>query len=833
MPHGEADAVLPGQEQLVRAVVEALARSAPIAHMLLDPDGRFLRVNDAMLALTGGTREERIGRSVVDVHPDIGATLLDTVRTVARTGRPVLSQRVAGVLSAQPPERRVWRITTYPVVVDAGQLAAIGVICEDVTLADQATWALDVARQVAARLLSPVTVDEALHVVVGDVPTMVGAIWAELALVDPSTRQVRVVQATRGGSGGDLLSDSGVLADGGLLHGRFLDGSRLDGGDLLEGTLSDASLVDGGLVDGGLVESSRRSSSAAVSEHLGAGAGHSSAAGNGRAHQGRTAGDQWPARGPGRAEPSLTVRIADEDDGTLGAVAARSGAPLWLTTEVEARALLGWYRPPVGRAWVGLPLATRQGVVGGLALGYATATVLTPGTRTILVQVADQCALALERAQLFERVEDAARRANHLQQVTAALARATTEQDVASTVFDVGRQVLGAIAGGLGLVDQTRRHRLVATFGWDHLSASDLLEDRTVDDQSLSALVLRTGTARFVASVDELCAVMPPERAHRLTQGGTQGSWAVVPVAGATGIIGTLSLSFPSGRTLAEAERTFLATVAGQVAAAVDRIRRHRSDHEVAVTLQRALLPDQLPVVSGLAVAVRYRPGTATAEVGGDWYDVFRLGAGSTALVVGDVAGHDLAAAGAMGRLRAQLRACADDRHGPADALMALDGLVRRCDDDVLATVALAAWEPVTGALAVALAGQPPPVVVAEGRCRILDVPTGPPIGANLHATARQACTTVVPPTGATLVLYSDGLVESRGRPVTIGIDALRQVVEAMGAEAEIVDPNDMADRLITALCPPDGWADDVVVVVARLRPTAPPQPLALSRDDC
>lgn len=694
------------EQRLSLAVLDALASSAPIGHMLLDCDGRYLRVNDAMLAMNGGTREQRLGRLITDVHPDIGPAVARMVAAVCRTGRPLLQQRLEGEVATRPGERRVWRLSTYPVRVPGEPVAAAGVICEDVTDSERMATRLDVLQRVTAALLATVTVDDCVGVLLEVVPGLIGAASASVILGTAKDPTARVAGA--GGAGAPV---------------------------------------------------------------------------------------QWSTA------PSLSC---------LPAGAGPAGVR-WLGSSAEwAGALPGCPAPP-GAAWALVGLVTPRGPLGLLVLGYHGSPPGDPAVRALVEAVAEQSAVALERAVLYEQAEAARRRTLCLQRATAELARATTEEEIATVVFEGARTGVGAVSGGLGLVDAARRvHRLVATFGWDHLAASDLLADRPLDAPSLSTTAIGRGEPLFVTSPEELASLMPPDRARRLVDSHQQ-AWAVVPLGAPGAWIGTMSCSFPRTYRFDEDERAFLGTLAGQATQALDRIRRHRAEHQVAVVLQRALLPERIPTVPGLAVAVRYRAGAGDVQVGGDWYDVFRLPDGSVALTVGDVAGHDLAAAGTMGRLRAQVRACAHAVNRPGPALAALDRLVHAAEEEDLATVVLAVWRPGADALAVAAAGHPPPLVVDADGARFVPTSAGPPIGADVTPASYPEQRVSIPTGGATLVFYSDGLVERRDRSMEEGMAELRATATGR------LDPHDLADDLVAQLEPPQGWEDDVALLVCRL----------------
>ncbi|MFF0551941.1 SpoIIE family protein phosphatase [Streptomyces sp. NPDC004311] len=243
-------------------------------------------------------------------------------------------------------------------------------------------------------------------------------------------------------------------------------------------------------------------------------------------------------------------------------------------------------------------------------------------------------------------------------------------------------------------------------------------------------------------------------------------------------------------------------------AEAVERLRAsERRQREAAVTLQRSLLPQELEQPDDLRVAATYQPGGTEAAVGGDWYDVITLGAGRTALVIGDVMGRGVRAAAVMGQLRTAVRAYARLDLPPHEVLQLLDGLAAEIDASQIATCVYAVHDPNEGLLAYASAGHLPILVRDEdGTVRRAADPTGPPLGTGgwLHSSG-----TIALGPGSTAVLYTDGLVERRGEDIDEGVAALeRALAGAQGTPAVI------CDRLMRALGVDADHDDDVAVMV-------------------
>jgi anti-sigma regulatory factor (Ser/Thr protein kinase) len=254
-----------------------------------------------------------------------------------------------------------------------------------------------------------------------------------------------------------------------------------------------------------------------------------------------------------------------------------------------------------------------------------------------------------------------------------------------------------------------------------------------------------------------------------------------------------------------------------------DRVRAEEAllaleaeEREIALGLQRALLPAKLVVPEGVSVSARYEAGSTALEVGGDWYDVFALPDGRVAFTVGDVVGHGLAAAAAMGQLRTALAALAPYAERPGDALTRLDDFVGSTDATDFATVCYGALDPATGAFEYASAGHPPILLVPPtGAPRWLAGAQSPPLwGGNLGD--RPTAMTVLEP-GSLLVLYSDGLIERRGELIE---DSLGRLM-AVGASLSDLSPFDVCQSLLTTFGIDGIRDDDIAVLAVRFEPDA------------
>ncbi|ABD11363.1 putative PAS/PAC sensor protein [Frankia casuarinae] len=278
-----------------------------------------------------------------------------------------------------------------------------------------------------------------------------------------------------------------------------------------------------------------------------------------------------------------------------------------------------------------------------------------------------------------------------------------------------------------------------------------------------------------------------------------------------------------SGRTYTDDDVEMAANLGGRISAAIANARAYAREREVSVTLQRSLLAPDIPAVAGMDIAWRYEPGSLPgrspcaepgppidAEVGGDWFDLIPLSAGRVALVIGDVAGRGVTAAAVMGQLRTASRAFASLDLPADDVLTHLDNLAQTIGagpDGALASCVYAIFEPTTATIVLANAGHPPPALRdPDGRVRLL---TGGG-GAFLGIGGQVFVQTCYPfPVGATLALYTDGLVESRDIDIFQGIGRLQHAL----ADAGTADAT--ADRLMR-LVDQANRDDDVALLLVR-----------------
>ncbi|MGW0910445.1 SpoIIE family protein phosphatase [Streptomyces sp. NPDC002784] len=297
----------------------------------------------------------------------------------------------------------------------------------------------------------------------------------------------------------------------------------------------------------------------------------------------------------------------------------------------------------------------------------------------------------------------------------------------------------------------------------------------------------------------------------------------LAPLRGRRRVIGAAIFLRRPERVAFEADDLLVAAqLATHSALGIDKAVLYGREAYIADELQRTMLPETLPRPTGVRLASRYLPAAETARVGGDWYDAIPLPGSRVALVVGDVMGHSMTSAAIMGQLRTTAQTLAGLDLPPQEVLHHLDEQAQRLGTDRMATCLYAVYDPVAHRITIANAGHPPPVLLhLGGRAEVLRVPPGAPIGVggvDFEAVELDA------PAGATLLLYTDGLVESRLRDVWTGIEQLR---EKLAATAQLTGPDHpppleaLCDEVLDMLGPGDR-DDDIALLAARFDGIAP-----------
>ncbi|TWF90699.1 PAS domain S-box-containing protein [Streptomyces brevispora] len=299
------------------------------------------------------------------------------------------------------------------------------------------------------------------------------------------------------------------------------------------------------------------------------------------------------------------------------------------------------------------------------------------------------------------------------------------------------------------------------------------------------------------------------EAAQVLAEAGAH-SYLAVPLIARGEVLGVLDLiRTDNPLPFTENDEVLACELAARAAVCIDNARLFRQQRETALTLQRSMLPSNHHRPVGLDVASRYRPAAARYEVGGDWFDVIPLREGGSALVVGDVMGSGINAATTMGRLRTATQTLSRINLRPAEVLRHLDEITAGLDP-WFATCVYAVYDPVLNTCRVSTAGHLPPVLIpAGGPPGLLDLPAGAPLG--VGGVPFSDVTFDFGP-GDRLVLYTDGLVETRDQDIYARLEALRELLREPDPSLE-----ESCDRLLRKLRDPSHH-DDVALLMAQVR---------------
>jgi serine phosphatase RsbU (regulator of sigma subunit) len=311
----------------------------------------------------------------------------------------------------------------------------------------------------------------------------------------------------------------------------------------------------------------------------------------------------------------------------------------------------------------------------------------------------------------------------------------------------------------------------------------------------------------------DLARIARDRHAAALLERGDVRSYLAVPLIARGEVIGALDLKRTGSSEPFDGDDVVLAgELAVRAAISIDNARLYECVRNTAVTLQRGLRPERPPVLAGLEIATRYAPASATSEVGGDWYDLIPLPHDRVALVVGDVMGNGIEAATTMGRLRTATRAFAELDLAPDDVLSHLDKITCRLEHHI-ATCLYAVYDPRRGECRISNAGHLPPSLVRPGRAaELIEVTTGAPLGVGC---VPFLTTTVALAPGDRLVLYTDGLIETRADDIDTRLQVLLTHLDSTDHRSTSLE--ETCDRLLDALRDPAGH-DDVALLVAQVR---------------
>ena len=496
------------------------------------------------------------------------------------------------------------------------------------------------------------------------------------------------------------------------------------------------------------------------------------------------------------------------------------------------------------RSYLAVPVRSRGGdVLGGLFFGHPDTAQFTRVHERIVVGIAAQAAMAMDNARLYDAerhartVSDAARvRVSLLAEAGRIL---TSSLEVDELLSQLSRLLAPTVADycAIELLDDetgARALTVASTAGRVWAEPADPALHQPQPHPGAVARAVRSRQAELVTGEAGAClaAIVPgPEFAAVLARDGA-GTAVVVPLLAHDAVFGVLVLATrdATDRAFTGEDVPFVEELARRAATAVENARLFSRQRTVAETLQHSLLPERLPELPGLDAAARYLPGGPDVEVGGDWYDMIPLPEGMLALAMGDVVGRGEKAAALMGQLRSSVRAYAMDGKSPVDVMEGLNAILLDAGPEHMATMVYGVLDTEAGVFRYVNAGHPPPLAaMPDGTAHYLDHTPGLPIGAS--PSPRYVQCEAPMPGGATVVLYTDGLVEDRTTPLELGLSRLRDAVlsgpEHLDQLCAHVVGTAMADRI---------HSDDIAILAVRVLPVGsslhlrvPAQPQMLS----
>ncbi|GAB3487975.1 SpoIIE family protein phosphatase [Nocardiopsis coralliicola] len=416
-----------------------------------------------------------------------------------------------------------------------------------------------------------------------------------------------------------------------------------------------------------------------------------------------------------------------------------------------------------------------------------------------------------EHVQLIRRLADRRRieaaQGRQVTELAAKLVSATTVDEVTGLLAEEFVPIFGGSDARVMLVDEGVLRRYPSHTGTDPDGTDSLIDGRDAGDTTYPmGAVVQDRQPRFFESRAEMLERFPA--AADLMPRTTAQSWATVPVFGDRRIaLGVWQVAWDRPHHATPDERALMLTLAGLAGQALQRVQHQQAELELADEMQRRMLPPQIPPVESMDIAVRYLPARAGWRVCGDFYDVIPLPDRRVGLVVGDVQGHGVEAAAAMGQIRVAFRAYATTAVDPGVVLAETNRLLTETGEIVFATCGYLVLDLDTGRMQAAWAGQPPAIIASGDGYEVWEPETGPPVG--VEVDSKYAVTQRTLPPGATLLMCSDGLVESAEVAMDDGLRAAATALRGKTGDVEAA-----ATELVALT--PAGRSDDIAILIAR-----------------
>jgi len=458
------------------------------------------------------------------------------------------------------------------------------------------------------------------------------------------------------------------------------------------------------------------------------------------------------------------------------------------------------------RSLLGVPLLIEGRVTGVMHVGSLTPRHFTTDERDLLQLAADRAALAIEHAMLYERERDAriaaeraSARLQALQRVTDAGLAYLPEDDLLLELLDRVAEILDSDTAAILLLEPNGEYlRARAAKGIEEEVEQGV---RLPLGKGFAGRIAAERRAIFIEDVDHADILNPILREKGIR------SLLGVPLLIEGRVTGVMHVGSLVPRIFTVGERDLLQLAADRAALAIEHAMLYEQ-RRLAEALQRQLLPETLSRVTGLELASRYLPASGES-LGGDWYDAFALPGGRIVVCVGDVVGHGLQAAAVMAQLRTALRAYAVDGSDAAATVERVNRLMWRLGPTSMTTLAYTVIDPAGESLGLVNAGHPPPLVIGpDGEPYFLPLQGTLALGASPLANYR--CESHPFPTGSTIVLYTDGLVERRGRSIDDGLEQLRTIARG-GGDLETLCST-VIEHMVQGPAP-----DDIAIAAARI----------------
>ena len=463
------------------------------------------------------------------------------------------------------------------------------------------------------------------------------------------------------------------------------------------------------------------------------------------------------------------------------------------------------------RSVVAVPILSDRKILGVLHAGSRQTAHFTAADAELLGLLADRLSVAVERVRLFEEQRQLTKLANFLADTARIMAGAS---DLVATLEALADAALPTL-GDLCLIDMADGEGGIQRLVARHVDATKQpLADRLRDEFPPVANgghpameALRIGGPRWSSTMsdDFLRKTTRDEDHFRLTKELGFRSYLVVPISSADDVLGVLTM-VSCTRALNERDLLLAEALARQVGTVVGKAQELERVSLTSRELQAALLPTQLADVAGLTIRPWYAAGSRALEVGGDFYDAFRLRNDEAWVVIGDVEGHDQKAAAVMSQLRSAVRMLALEARRPSDVISRLREAWEYLELPRMATILIGQIDPSTGQVVLASAGHPPPLVTGKGDAFFVPVKPAPPLGV---AMGQQQSHSFVLERGQVLLFYTDGVLCERIWGIEEGMEVLRQ-------SASVCEPDvdSLCKRVVGSL--PAGDDDIALLAVHR-----------------